>query len=183
MSLTLTLTGRNSVLAANYFPALDLSDSEYELGLTNFETYNMIPNIDLIYEDEKTMERAKSVLILRTNENTMRSEIKCEYLVDFPKTNSIGSLLGFSTSRVLRPNKWHASDELVKIMNVNIIRVECNITSGAYNNDRPAHTIHEFAVNVPPGYKLSVTPTHVTYLPVIARNITDITIRVVDQNG
>ncbi|KYQ49980.1 hypothetical protein ALC60_10936 [Trachymyrmex zeteki] len=45
MSLTLTLTGTNSVLAASYFPALDLSDGEYELGLTNFETYNTISNI------------------------------------------------------------------------------------------------------------------------------------------
>ncbi|KYN00597.1 hypothetical protein ALC62_08624 [Cyphomyrmex costatus] len=193
MSLTLTLTGRNSVLAVNYFSALDLSDSEYDLGLTNFETYNTIPNVtssnNEFHFDTNDItitipeESEESVLILRANENTMRSEIKCEYLVDFSKTNSIGSLLGFSTSRVLRPNKWHASDELVEIMNVNIIRVECNITSGEYNNDRPAHTIHEFAANVPPGYKLSVTPTHVIYLPVIARNITDITIRVVDQNG
>lgn len=45
MSLTLTLTGTTSVLTASYFPALDLSDGEYELGLTNFETYNAIPNV------------------------------------------------------------------------------------------------------------------------------------------
>ena len=68
-------------------------------------------------------------------------------------------------------------------MNVTIIRIECNITSGAYNNDKPAHTIHEFAMNVPPGYKLSNTTTHVIYFPVVVRNVTDITIRIVDQNG
>ncbi|KYQ47229.1 hypothetical protein ALC60_13751 [Trachymyrmex zeteki] len=45
MSLTLTLTGTNSVLAVSYFSVLDLKDGEYELGLTNFETYNTIPNI------------------------------------------------------------------------------------------------------------------------------------------
>ena len=45
MSLTLTLTGTTSILTASYFPALDLSNGEYELGLTNFETYNAIPNV------------------------------------------------------------------------------------------------------------------------------------------
>jgi len=45
MSLTFTLTGKSSVLAA-YFPAVDLSDGDYELGLTNFETYHTISNIN-----------------------------------------------------------------------------------------------------------------------------------------
>ena len=27
------------------FPPIDLSDGEYELGLTTFETYNTIPNV------------------------------------------------------------------------------------------------------------------------------------------
>jgi len=35
----------NHILTASYFPALDLSNGEYELGLTNFETYNAIPNV------------------------------------------------------------------------------------------------------------------------------------------
>jgi len=33
------LIGKSSVLAANYFPAIDLSDGDYELGLAIFETY------------------------------------------------------------------------------------------------------------------------------------------------
>jgi len=45
MSLTLTVSGRSSVLAVDYFPPIDLSDGEYELGLTTFETYNTIPNV------------------------------------------------------------------------------------------------------------------------------------------
>ena len=45
MSLTLTLSGKNNALTANYFPPIDLSDGEYELGLTTFETYNTIPNV------------------------------------------------------------------------------------------------------------------------------------------
>ncbi|KAL6253952.1 hypothetical protein P5V15_015799 [Pogonomyrmex californicus] len=46
MSLTLTLSGKSSVFATNYSPAIDLSDDDYELGLTILETYHMIPNVN-----------------------------------------------------------------------------------------------------------------------------------------
>jgi len=36
--LILTLTGKSNVLSTTYFPAIDLSDDDYELGLMNFET-------------------------------------------------------------------------------------------------------------------------------------------------
>ena len=41
--MSLTLSGKSIVLAANYFPAIDLSD---ELGLAIFETYHTIPNVN-----------------------------------------------------------------------------------------------------------------------------------------
>jgi len=46
MSLTFTLTGKSSILAVSYFPAVYLSDDDYVLGLTDFETYYMIPNVN-----------------------------------------------------------------------------------------------------------------------------------------
>jgi len=46
MSLTFTLTGKNSILAISYFPAVDLNDGDNELGLTDFETYYTIPNVN-----------------------------------------------------------------------------------------------------------------------------------------
>jgi len=45
-------------------------------------------------------------IMLCANYNMMRCEIRCTYRINFGKPNSIGSLLGFSSKRILR----HESD-------------------------------------------------------------------------
>ena len=182
MSLTLTLSGKSSVLAANYSPAIDLAD-DYELGLALFETYHTIPNVtaenNKFYFDDDDREitiptgsyevrdineflrraianrrnvRAildeleassssvtDNVLTIRVNHNTMKCEIWGARAISFSKPNSIGSLLGFSSTRWLEPRKWHESDASIDIMSANIIRVECSVTAGAYSNEARAH--------------------------------------------
>lgn len=90
----------------------------------------------------------------------MQCIIKCSKEIDFTKPNSIGSLLGFH-SKVLEPNHIHESKDPINIMKISKIRIECNITTGSFINDKLMHTIHEFFPAVPPGYKIIEIPQNV----------------------
>ena len=223
MSLTITLTGTQSVLSTDFFPPIQLS-ADYVVGLIDFQTFNSIPNIDesnnkFYYgkdqvitipigsyeiqalnsylrrklEDPRVAREAgfdndikkdgKPIYFnLTPNNNTLKSEIKSTVEIDFEPDDCIGSLLGF-TKRILEPNVLHASDEPVNILKVNGILVECNIVSGAFTNDKPTHTLHEFFPTVPPGYKILEIPRNVIYLPISVRTINNITLKIVDQEN
>lgn len=206
-SLTLSLSGTSSTLEAQFFPPIELAPNKhYVLGLVELLTFNSIPNIDegnnkfyvgseIItlptgsYEitdiEDHLIDKllSKNITIsLKPNNNTLRSEIKCSAPIDFSPKDSIGHLLGFAP-RTLTPNVLHSSDQPVTILKVNAVRIECNITSGAYINGQKVHTIHEFFPAVPPGYKIIEVPTQVIYLPVAVKSIDHLQIRIVDQDG
>lgn len=252
MSITLTLSGNQSFLKADYFPPIELTDGEYVCGLIDFQTFNSIPNVDesnnqfhyigegtiplnsyeiskgdgeISFSSEKfddiilsgidmkhtsdfnimTAQKVKFIptgsyeiedinnflkktlendvqFSLNVNHNTLKSEIKCNRVINFNQKSSIGPLLGFS-ERILSPDTVHISDRPVNILKVNAIRIECNITGGAYINNRQVHTIHEFFPTTSSGYKIVEVPRNVIYLPVTVKSIHTLQITVVDQDG
>ena len=202
-------TGNQSILQASYFPPIELHGEPYECGLISLYTYNSIPNIDhsnnllhigpeiielpkgsyeiddiANYIDKKLMETAsKPRVIINANTNTLQIEIKSSLPIYFNKSRTIGSLLGFS-KRELIAHRTHTSDMPVNINKVNNIRVECNIVTGSFMNNRAVHTIHEFSTDGLPGYKVNEVPSNVIYLPVENVNtISCIVVQLVDQNG
>ena len=122
------------------------------------------------------------VISIRPNNITLRSEMKCTHQVDFRRQDSIGKLLGFA-QRILEPNITHSSDLPVSILKINALRVEYNVTAGAYINERRVHTIHEFFPAVPSGYKIIEAPSQVIYLPITVKTIDHLQVRIVDQDG
>lgn len=121
-------------------------------------------------------------LKVQINKNTLKCDIFCDEDIDFRPNNSIGRLLGFS-KRVLIRNQLHTSDQLVDIIRINAIRVECDIISGSYINNASSHTIHEFYPTVSNGYKIVEVPKNVIYLLVTVDSIRTLTIKIVDQNN
>ena len=120
---------------------------------------------------------------LKPNNNTLKSRLKCAYAINFDVNNSIAPLLGFNSKQLLLPNTWYDSNSPVEIMPVNMIRVDCNISSGCYINGEVGHTIFAFSLNVAPGYKMSLSPQTIIYSPVNVSSIDHIRIDIVDQNG
>lgn len=204
------LSGKSSILTAEFNPPIDLEDGNYVLGLTNFETFNSIPNIDkdcntvqvgpkeiiiptgcyqvgdinnYIKHELKTDLNTKGIIFeLTPNNNTLHTHIKCTENVDLRKPNSIAPLIGFER-RLLAKNGKYESDHIADVMTVNSILVECNITVNSYANGKPQHIIHQFFPNVPPGFKIVESPEHIIYLPISVNTLRNITIKIVDQAG
>lgn len=200
------LSGVGSTLSCNVFPTLDVSQGEWEIGFIDLSTFNSIPNIEeginnKFYYDTEVLEiptgsyeiedLEKYILknvkkdvnfSLKPNNNTLKAEMFCSVDIDFRKPNSISDLLGFH-KKLYKNNLLHVSDKEVNIIKVNIIRIECNIVRGAYDNGRESHVIHEFYPSVGPGYKIVEIPSTVIYLPLNVQRVNNITVQLKDQNG
>lgn len=203
------LDGNCSILSSNLAEPLFLDrNSEYVLGLTSFQSFNSIPNIDQtnnkfycgnkiitipegayeindlneIIQSKVFEELNDAVINITANNNTLKTLIKCTKDIDFTKTDSIGPLLGFK-KRVLEANRDHESDSVANILKINALCIECNISTGSYKNGIPNHIIHQFFPSVPPGFKIIEAPDHVIYLPINVNTITNITVKILDQDG
>lgn len=210
--MLLTLTGHSSVLSADFHPPI-LVDKPYGLALLSFHSYNSIPNIEegskLYLTDSKSKKKtiirlpegsyeigdielyiqtklgtkSEKLFSLKPNNNTLKCEIYSELFdIDFRPADSIGKILGFS-KQLLKVGDYHSSDLPVNIIKVRTIHIDTNITSGAFYNHKPSHTIHEFAVGVDPGFSIDEKPQKLIYLPVNKTEIYNITLRILDQSG
>lgn len=210
MSTTVTISGTQSTLSADFNPPIYLDDDKnYLLGLADFETFMTIPNIEegrnKFYIGDKVITipegsyeisdleqcirtelfeqfpRERIALTLEANPNTLKTLIKCTHTVDFTHDDSIGQLLGF-TKKIILANRRAMSDNVIDILKVNAICIDCNIVTGSFYNGKPVHIVHQFFPSVSPGYKIVESPLPILYFPVSVKTINNITVRVLDQN-
>ncbi len=213
MDCLISISRNTSELCQDYFPPIQLEPNKsYVLGLCSLSTYNSVNNIrkdicdkigvhkpdgGLYYvtippgayeiDDLSNVIRGKlEALDVRTfqmkaNLSTFKIEIYCEYGLYMPQ-DEMAKMLGFSI-KYFEGKRWHESVLPVNIMPVNIIHVECSIVGGSYRNGQKSHTLYSFYPDVPPGYKLLERPSQIIYLPVTVKEITNICVRLCDQNG
>ena len=65
----------------------------------------------------------------------------------------------------------------------NVINVECNIVDASFRNGKKSHTLYSFYPRAPTGYKLVERPSSILFLPVNVQEISNVTLRLTDQNG
>jgi hypothetical protein len=208
MSYTLTVSQASSVLSCAIYPPLPLNDgNKYEVGLLSFSAYFSVPNVDeknnkFHFGDGKVLilpvgsyelkdiaaflrlELGKHgvTLAVFANNNTLKILLKSSADIDFTKPQSIGALLGYD-SKILKANEPHYADRIVDIMSVNTLDIQCNLSSGAYINGVPSHSIHSFPPKVAPGFKIVEVPQNIIYLPVDVSIVDNILLKICDQHG
>lgn len=191
---------------------LDANHS-YSCALLDFCCYNSIPNITennnkLYYWNEQgtdlntftvpvgsyemnelcyfmMVELAKRNVSFeaRVNKNTMKSTLYCDHKMSFKLRGSIHKLFGFADGRNIEKKVEYESDYPVNITDIQMIRIDCNIVFNSYYNDVSTHTLHQFPIHTPAGYKIDETPKNLIYLPITTDRIRTIEISVKNQQG
>lgn len=151
-----------------------------EIPIGSYELESLGKKIN--YMMENTLDRFK--FNVYPNSATLKCEIECSHtLLCTDASNVLAKIFGFANYRIIPPNAKVESDWTVKISQVNVIKVECNIIGGSYSNGKPGHTLHEFYPSVGSGYKIVEVPKNVIYLPLTTRSIRNINVRIVDQDN
>ena len=122
-------------------------------------------------------------ITITTNPPTLGSTISIAtgYSVDFTLPFSFANFLGFNTT-VLSAGTY-ISPNIVNILTVNSIFVNCNIISGSYTNGAISNVLYSYFPSVGPGYKIIERPVNVVYLPLNTNHIMGIRIWITDQDG
>lgn len=119
---------------------------------------------------------------LRANTTTLKCEMLCSENIDFSVPDSIAKLLGFKNI-VYESNTVHESENIINIMKVNCIKIECNLISGSFTDGDSSQTIHEFYHSVPVGFKIIEVPKHLVFYPLNTSSISNVKISIRDQEG
>ena len=118
------------------------------------------------------------------NPNTLRCVLENlheECRVDFNVDGSLCKVLGFN-KKIYKAGR-HESENLVNILSVNSILVNCDVIKASRLNGIEASLIYSFFPDVAAVDKIVSTPLHLIYIPLPLNIISHTTCWLTDQNG
>lgn len=186
--------GKNNEFKFNYLVKKIEKDSKGKDSTTFVTTPKIISLSTGAYEIDDILKYLKQELItvavnLTYEISVVTSKVQLTFDSKIEWTGgTLLNLLGFQKAEALRKftaNEGQWSDNIVRITDIDVIRIECDIVSGSYINGKHCHTIHQFSnCKVRPGYKFIEVPQHIIYLPIKERQqLRTIQISIVNQEG
>ena len=123
---------------------------------------------------------SKRNIVLEPKISLHKCILKTDLFIQFSK--ELADVLGFDKERIYNPGT-HLSERMVNINSVSDINIECDLIEGCYNNGVSSNLLYSFPSNtVPSGYKLTERMNPPIYIPINRKQISNIHIRIVDQN-
>ncbi|KAL4118952.1 hypothetical protein QTP88_011830 [Uroleucon formosanum] len=122
-----------------------------------------------------------SMFELKANSRTLKCMISCSHDVDLGVENSIAKLLSFRNV-LYTTDATNESENIVNIMKINCIKVECNLITGSFCDRAPSQIIHQLYPTVPAGFKIVEVPRHPVFYGLNATSIIKVNIVLKDQN-
>ena len=140
-----------------YFTKSITDDDHYTLitfSLGAYEIESLHDEIKRIIIDLGLYTEANYPFKIKPNFSSLGSFIEIsneESAISFKPSDSIGSLLGFSKATIYE--EYNLSDNPVDILSFDNIFLECDIAQGMIFKGKRSGIIHNFTMDVSPGYK------------------------------
>ena len=136
-----------SIADDNHYTVITISPGAYEIESLDDEIKRINIDLDLYTE-------ANYPFKIKPNFSTLGSIIEItnpEAAISFKASDSIGSLLGFNKRTIY--DEYNLSDNPVDILSFDNIFIETNIAQGMIFRGKRSGIIHNFTIEVDPGYK------------------------------
>ena len=135
-----------------------ITDDDHYIMITippgSYEIESLNDEIKRIIIDDEHFTEANYPFKIKPNFSTLGSIIEItvpEAAISFRPDDSIGSLLGFNKRTIYE--EYNLSDNPVDILSFDNIFLECNIARGMIFRGRRSGIIHNFVMDVSPGYR------------------------------
>lgn len=214
MAFQISLTSTSSEIVREYPEGILLKEA-YEVGLKHFVFWNTVYNITndnnvLVLVDPVKKDRHEvhiepgyyelddivaafseqqiiknSFTYIGLTKRSLKIRIKSQFQVEFSSPNNIGSVLGFSSDRVIKPNKQEYSDKPANIFSINTVKVHCNlIRSNIEDLKRNTNVLYDFPLDHNKiGGKVIKEINPICYFTINTSEIYELVIRITDQSN